>query len=317
MKIIKNTTLMIVMAGLIMLGACGGEENVNPDNGGFDTTVVLADVEQGAGKATVFGDTSMVLTGMATWDDEGGTLFMNGNEYLEYTITIQGESEDQLVEIDLLERESSSTVPGPDAGTYEIGAGTGQNSITIENGDDRYISQLSSTGSITVSREAGSMIMEIQFDIRGLSGDGKRVNISAAAKVLPIDGLATVTINGSSDKLWLPFARLDEGDIAGEGVLNLTAFVPGDEDDSDVSIRLGSYSSPSYTFTTGTWQLSDDMLSNMEYDDGSFVYRASTGEITITEVDTEAKRISGNYTMEITSGDGFDISGEFINVLYR
>jgi hypothetical protein len=187
-------TLFIILTAFIMITVSCSEDSTSAngdgetgDNEDTEETVEidLSNISVGEALVEVADDTSYTWQGTASWDD-GGRFNNRGTTYSEWIVTVTGENGEEL-SLNIVEPEESSSMNGPDDGTYEVGAGQTQNSLRLDTGVDVYLSENSTEGSFTVSQASDGSVLEIELEANGLEIGGigsqdRFVDVTAAIK---------------------------------------------------------------------------------------------------------------------------------------
>jgi hypothetical protein len=196
MKKVKFLSVLFIAFLVIGSVSCDKDDNDDPtptsnnnsnnNNNSSDTTVVLDDVTDGMGKASMFGDTTFTMEGSATWK-ENGSININGKAHSVWLLTMEGQNQDEELTLRIIEEDNNSTMAGPDDGTYQIGSGMTENEISVRTENKSYSSDLSSTGSFTLEQSDNGNVLEIvlnanQLELGGIGSQDEHIDVNGAFK---------------------------------------------------------------------------------------------------------------------------------------
>lgn len=194
MHISKNyrcVSLFITVSAFIFIAVSCSDNSTSANGEGESEEneetieVDLSNISEGEALTEVANDTSFTWHGRATWD-EGGRFNNRGTIYSEWFVTVSGENGEEL-SLNIVEPEESSSMNGPDDGTYEMGAGQTQNSLRLDTGNDVYLSVTTTEGTFTVSQVSDGSVLEIELEVTGLEIGGigsqdEYIDVTAAIK---------------------------------------------------------------------------------------------------------------------------------------
>lgn len=180
MSVRKIASLLTILSLLAFVACEEDEDNGPPENEGLS----FEDVANGLGELRASDDTNFVIEGAATWEEQPD-MNVGGLTYSVWKAEITATS-GEVVEIRILEDQSTSQEEGPDSGEYVLGDGMDQNTITIFSLTNTFDPGISSEGSFSLSRGEPTDILLVSLDANGLGSgsiDGPEQTIDVEAVI--------------------------------------------------------------------------------------------------------------------------------------
>lgn len=175
-KINLSVSAFALMFALLFLTVACSDDPVSSnqdddDNNDDAGELQLSDINDGEGLIDITGDVTNRWQGQARWSD-GGRFATGGVSYSAWIVSVTDGSGEQFG-LQIVEREDSSTMPGPDNGSYDVGSGQIENYVSINTGSVPFLSNNSSGGSFTVTRSSDDdNVLEIELIATDLEKGG-------------------------------------------------------------------------------------------------------------------------------------------------
>jgi hypothetical protein len=172
---VSVSALAMLFALFFLTVACSDDPasaNQDDDNDNNDDTgeIQLSDINDGEGLIDITGDVTTRWQGQASLAD-GGRFATGGVSYSAWIVSVTDDSGEELT-MQIVEREDSSTMPGPDNGTYDVGSGQIENSVTVRTDSVPFLSNPSSGGSFTLTQSSDGSVFEIELMATDLEKGG-------------------------------------------------------------------------------------------------------------------------------------------------
>lgn len=187
----KNLPITLLLSICLAFFACSEDEddetnpsnnnNSNNNNNNTNQTVI----ENGMGKADISGDTTYSFTGTAIWEDRPD-INSSGTAYARWRVELT-DSAGNSISMQIVEDKSTSTMSGPDDGSYQLGGSMDENDVTLYAGSKTFLFDTGSNGSFTLSRGDSTSILLIDLqatdlEIGGIGSNDEHVNLKLDIK---------------------------------------------------------------------------------------------------------------------------------------